>query len=67
MCKKFSKGDLDVIDTTDPIGFKVRQVLPRIPAKLKYLHVVLPVMWTSPATVVGSSRTMLHRSLLTPL
>ena len=40
MSRDINDGDLDVMETADPIGFEVRQISPRVSAKLKHLYVI---------------------------
>jgi diadenosine tetraphosphate (Ap4A) HIT family hydrolase len=69
MCKNFNDDDLGVMDMTNPISLKVRQIFPRVPAELEHLYVVLQMydLNMPHVIVVSPSRTMFHRSLLTPL
>jgi hypothetical protein len=38
-----SDGNLGVMNSTDPIGFKVRQIWQRVPAELEHLYVMLQI------------------------
>ena len=40
MCENVNDGDFGLVETTDPIDVKVRQISPRISAKLIHLYVV---------------------------
>jgi len=40
MCGNVNDGDFGLVETTDPIDIKVRQISPRISAKLVHLYVV---------------------------
>jgi len=67
MRKNLAIIDHDGMNKTDPISFKVRQILPRVPTELKHLHVVIKSCGRPLQQKGAYPRTMLHRSLLTPL
>ncbi len=58
--------DSEATDVTNPISFKVRQIRLGVPAELKHLYMALwyACIWRNSSR---RARTMLHKSLFTPL
>lgn len=56
---------IQATDVTNPISFKVRQIRLGVPAELEHLYAALwyACIWRNNSKV----RTMLHKSLFTPL